>query len=194
MTNYVRQREQFLDNYGPQNEAQNETNCANVYKMFFDDQLLELIMSETNTYASQKIHARGFISLRSRMRELKPATTDEMYVVLAHFMLMGIIQKHTLRSYFSKNYNLPTPNFGMDRFESICNFMHFNNNDHVGIYQGASKIFKIYPVLSYLNTNFQSLYLPGHNIVIDESLTLCRGRLFSNSISPKVFQIWNKVI
>jgi hypothetical protein len=25
MTNYVGQREQFVDNYGPQNEAQNET-------------------------------------------------------------------------------------------------------------------------------------------------------------------------
>jgi hypothetical protein len=34
MTNYVGQREQFLDYYGPQNEAQNETHCAKVFKMF----------------------------------------------------------------------------------------------------------------------------------------------------------------
>ena len=54
--------------------------------------------------------------------------------------------------------------------------MHFNN-DHVGTYQGPSKLFKIYPVLSHLNTNFQSLYLLGQNIAIDESLTLWRGRL-----------------
>jgi len=58
-----------------------------------------------------------------------------MYVVLALFMLMGIILKPTLRSYFSKNYILATPIFGsiisMDGFESICNFMHFNNNDHM---------------------------------------------------------------
>jgi hypothetical protein len=32
MTNYVGQREQFVDNYGPQNE----THCAKVFKMFFD--------------------------------------------------------------------------------------------------------------------------------------------------------------
>ena len=31
---YVGQREQFVDNYGPQNEAQNETHCAKVFKMF----------------------------------------------------------------------------------------------------------------------------------------------------------------
>jgi hypothetical protein len=34
MTNYVGQREQFVDNYGPQNEVQNETHCAKVIKMF----------------------------------------------------------------------------------------------------------------------------------------------------------------
>jgi len=58
------------------------------------------------------------------MRDWKPVSKDEMYVVLAIFMLMGIIQKPKLRSYFSKNYILATPVFGsiisMDRFESIC--------------------------------------------------------------------------
>ena len=34
MTNYVGQREQFVDNYGPQNE----THCAKVFKMFVDDE------------------------------------------------------------------------------------------------------------------------------------------------------------
>jgi hypothetical protein len=44
MTNYVGQRENFCDNCGPQNEAQNETHCAKVFKMFFDDELVELIL------------------------------------------------------------------------------------------------------------------------------------------------------
>jgi hypothetical protein len=55
MTNYVGQREQFVDKYGPQNESQNKTQCAKVFKMFFDDELVELIVRETNTYAVQKI-------------------------------------------------------------------------------------------------------------------------------------------
>ena len=41
-----------------------------------------------------------------------------------------------------------------------------------------------YPVLSHLNTKFQSLYLPGQNIVIDESLTLWRGRLSFRQYIP----------
>jgi len=34
MTNYVGQREQFVDTYGPQNEAQTETHCAKLSKCF----------------------------------------------------------------------------------------------------------------------------------------------------------------
>jgi len=116
--------------------------------MFFDDQLVELIVRETNTYAAQKIQTRRLIPLRSRMRDWKPVTKNEMYIVLALFMLMGIIQNSTPGLYFSKNFILATPIFGsitsMDRFESICNFMHFKNNDHLGTYQGPSKLFKIY--------------------------------------------------
>jgi hypothetical protein len=51
MTKCVGQREQFVGNCGPQNEAQNETECDKVFKMFFTDDLMELIVRETNTYA-----------------------------------------------------------------------------------------------------------------------------------------------
>ena len=97
LTNYIGQRELFVDNCGPQNEALNETHYAKVFKMFFDDKLVELIVRETNTYAAQKIQARSFIPLCSRMRDWKPVTNkDKMYVVLALFMLIRIIQKPTL--------------------------------------------------------------------------------------------------
>lgn len=46
------------------------------------------------------------------MRDWKSVTADEVYVVLALFMLMGIVQKLTLCSYFSRNSVLATPAFG----------------------------------------------------------------------------------
>jgi len=66
MTNYVGQRENFFDNCGPQNEAQNETHSAKVFKMFFDDRLVDLTVRETNTNAAQKIQA-----LAQRLKSLK---------------------------------------------------------------------------------------------------------------------------
>jgi len=50
--------------------------------MIFDDELVEQIVRETNTYAGQKIQARSLIPLRSRMRDWEFVTKDEMYVVL----------------------------------------------------------------------------------------------------------------
>jgi hypothetical protein len=76
MINYLGQREQFVDNCGPHNKAQNITFCAKVFKMFFDYELVELIVRETNTYAAQKIQARSFNPLRSRLWDWIPVTTD----------------------------------------------------------------------------------------------------------------------
>jgi hypothetical protein len=54
MINYVGQREQFVDNCEPQNEAQNEMSVLKCSKCFFDYELMELIVHEMNTYAAQK--------------------------------------------------------------------------------------------------------------------------------------------
>jgi hypothetical protein len=180
MTKCAGQSEQFIGSCRPQSETQNETNCAKVFKMFFTDELMDIIVRETNTFAEQKIRARSLIPFRSRIRDWKLVTADEMNVVIALFMLMRMIQKLTPRYYFSKNSILATPVFSsvisMDCFEATCNFMHFNN-ERIGTYHEPSKLFKIYPVLSYLNKKLQSLYLSWQNIAIDESLTQWRGRL-----------------
>jgi len=106
------------------------------------------------------------------MLDWKPVINeDEMYVVLALFMLMGIIQKPTLRSYFSKHCILATPIFGsvisMDRLESVCNVMHFNNNDNIGTTRN--------------HLNFQNLSSPvpsQHIPFWKEKMTKCHIKLF----------------
>jgi hypothetical protein len=109
----------------------------------------------------------------------KPVTEGEIYVVLGLFMLMGIIQKPTLRSYFTTKRVISTPGFGdiitRDRLELICKFLHFANNEIINSFQGPKKLFKIFAVISHLNNKFQELYLPNQDISIDESLTLWKG-------------------
>jgi hypothetical protein len=75
------------------------TEDVDAFNMFFTQELIELIIHETNIYAEQCIKSRGItLPLRSRMRDWKPVSEDEIliYVVLALFMLMGIDQKPTL--------------------------------------------------------------------------------------------------
>lgn len=70
----------------------------------FDIALMQLIVDETNRYAQKEI-LKIIITFTfySRIRKWEDVTADELYMVLALFMLMGIVQAPKLRSYNSKN-------------------------------------------------------------------------------------------
>jgi hypothetical protein len=79
MENYVGQRKQFVGICGPQNDGKNVTEAVNVFKLFFTHELIALIVRETNRYAVQCINSRSLpIPFRSRMREWKPVSDDEI--------------------------------------------------------------------------------------------------------------------
>jgi len=89
---------------------------------------------------------------------------------------MGIVQKPTARSYFLKRRVISKPGFAdvisRERFELICKFLHFIDNESLPTYLGPPLLFKIYPVIWQLYIKFQTLYLPNQNIANDECLTL----------------------
>jgi hypothetical protein len=64
-----------------------------------------------------------------------------------------------------------------DRFELIAKFFHFVDNATQDSYSGPKKLFKIHPILTYLNNKFQTVYIPGENVAVDEFLTLWKGKL-----------------
>ena len=70
------------------------------------------------------------------------------------------------------------------RFELICKFLHFIDNESLPTFQGPPKLFKIYPVICHLNKKLQTLYLPNQNIAIDEILTPWKGRLSFRQYLP----------
>jgi hypothetical protein len=46
--NYVGWREQFVGKCGPQNEANSDTEGADIFKISFTQELVEIIVHETN--------------------------------------------------------------------------------------------------------------------------------------------------
>jgi hypothetical protein len=100
-------------------------------------------------------------------------------------MLMGIIQKPSLQPYFSTKRVIATPGFGdiitRVRLE-LSKFLYFSEKESQNTYQGPPKLFRIFPVISHLNSKFQTLYLPYQNISTDESLTVWKGRLAIQTI------------
>jgi hypothetical protein len=113
MGNYVRRQEIFSGISGPQDSARGLTNAADIFQQFFDEDIIQKIVTETNCYTEHFKNSRGNIfSRRLRVNEWQPITSEEIYVVQALFMLMGIVQNPSLRLYFSQNQLIATQFFG----------------------------------------------------------------------------------
>jgi hypothetical protein len=79
-----------------------ELDVMTVYENIFDAALVQLIVDETYRYAQPEIlKSVNPFTFHSRIRKWK--TMDEIYMFLALFMLMGIVQKPTFRSYYPQN-------------------------------------------------------------------------------------------
>jgi hypothetical protein len=102
--------EKFRGLCGPQFDISSDVVIVDMLEKLFDLSLVQHIVQDTNKYAQQQMakSAAPFTS-SSRIRKWKDVTVNEMYVVLALFMLMGIVQKPTQRSYNSKNCLWYTP-------------------------------------------------------------------------------------
>jgi hypothetical protein len=172
---FANSRKKFCDVCGPQLDISSDVGIVDVFEKLFDLSLVQDIVEETNKCAQQQIDkCAAPFTFCSRIRKGKDVTVDEMYFVLALFMLMEIVEKPTQRSYYSKNCLLFTSflpeTLSLERLELIIRFLHFNENSVLNEYIGPAKLFKIYPVIEQRNHKFRQLYLPKQNIVIDESL------------------------
>jgi hypothetical protein len=89
-------QEKFCDVCGPQFDISSDVGIVDMFEKLSDMRLLQHIVEETNKYAQQQIaKSAAPLTFCSRIRKWKNVTVDEMYVVLALFMLMGTVQKPT---------------------------------------------------------------------------------------------------
>jgi hypothetical protein len=54
-----------------------------------------------------------------------------------------------------------------DHFQLISKFLHFNNNTQCPP-DNEDKLFKVWPIIDSLVTQFKSMYIPHQQISIDE--------------------------
>jgi hypothetical protein len=102
MDNDIEPGEIFSGINGPQDSAKGLTDAVDIFEQFFDKDIVQKVATEGNCYAEPFKNSRGNIfSKCSRVNKWQPVTAEEIYVVLAPLMLMGIVQKPRLRLYFS---------------------------------------------------------------------------------------------
>ncbi|XP_064097458.1 piggyBac transposable element-derived protein 4-like [Macrobrachium nipponense] len=130
------------------------------FHVFFDDELIELICTETNRFAEQC--------------NADPVTPPELRVFLALNTLKGIVKKPEESLYWSKNPLLRTPIFAetmpFKRYKKIRQYLHFSDNEAYDANSHPNpKLNKIYPIYVHLENKFRTVYTPQRDISIDES-------------------------
>jgi hypothetical protein len=93
-------------------------------------------------------------------------------------ILMSQLKKHRIKEYWSTDPLIETPIFGTiftrDRYISILRYLHFADNEKIS---ASHRLSKLGSILDDLKKKFSNAMYPYQNLVVDESLTLWKGRL-----------------
>ncbi|XP_056392685.1 piggyBac transposable element-derived protein 4-like [Hyla sarda] len=152
------------------------------FKLFFSDDLINLIVAETNLYAEQFI-ARNPSKYYAKPHKWTPTDATEMYKFWGLLLNMGLCKKPTIRSYWVTDILYHTPLYPLvmsrTRFEILFRFLHYNNNDECLPQSDPAfdRLFKIRPLITHFNSKFCQVYTPQKQISVDESLVHFKGRL-----------------
>ena len=165
---------QFIGN--PKTRVKEAQTPVEFWNHIFPENLVQLILFETNRYAESICNSSNVRQRYSRINKWEPTNAEEFNIFIALLILQGIIRKPELEMYFTTDELLTTPVFNKimiaDRFQILLKMLHFETN------QGAdNKLKKILPVIDALRSSFKSLYKPGRFLNVDESLHLYKGRL-----------------
>ena len=133
------------------------------FHLFVDDDILSHIVIETNRFAEQFIQGNE-IRRRSRVNHWTPTNKEEMKQFIGLTILMGIIHKPTVESYWSMDPLYTTPVFKAimprDRYIILMKFFHLNDNEKMPDANDADvdKLFKVRPLIDHLLKKFQEVY------------------------------------
>ncbi|CAH1998833.1 unnamed protein product [Acanthoscelides obtectus] len=150
------------------------------YNLFLDDEIMDLIVSNTNLYATQelcKLIAREEITTGSRYNAWTDTNREEMKIFIAFLLWMGLDRKPEIRDYWKKHIlykNDVSCYISRNRFELLLGFIHFADNEMAS---PDNRLYKIEHLLRLLNNKFSIMFEPGEKITIDESMIPFRGRI-----------------
>ena len=146
------------------------------YKLFLTDELIDLMVLETNQYAEQEIERHRPLRRTSRFHHWTKVDAGEMKKFIGILHLMGLVRLPTIEHYWSRDvlygFNGCSSVMSRNRFQMILRFWHFANNE-----EEETRLDKVMPLVDQLNNKMTEIYHPDRDLSIDESMMLWRGRL-----------------
>nr|XP_031830867.1 piggyBac transposable element-derived protein 4-like [Nomia melanderi]XP_031830868.1 piggyBac transposable element-derived protein 4-like [Nomia melanderi]XP_031830869.1 piggyBac transposable element-derived protein 4-like [Nomia melanderi] len=154
-----------------------------VAKLYFTDDLFQIIVTETNKYYAKNSYKYRTSKSTGKWTEL---TIPELKKWFGLIIIMGLIRKGKLIDYWSTNPVIETPIFSKvmsrNRFRQILSCLHFSDNDNMP--GNADRLFKIQPIVNHFKQKFNDVYKPMQKLLLEEDIIPWRGRLNFQVYNP----------
>lgn len=138
-----------------------------VFELFFDSEVIQYLVSESNKYAVQKNDSNPSIS------------EEEMKVYLGILLLSGYVELPEKRSFWEDALDvhniLVSESMRRNRFLDICKYLHCVDNTNIPTNEG-DKLWKVRPLFEKLSSRFMEQYRPESRMDFDESMIRYYGR------------------
>lgn len=167
----------FTQVCGPLIELDFESPLA-IFNYFFDDNLMQMIVDESNKYAQQT-------------KIILDLSITELRAFFGICIIMGFHKLPSIRMYWCSDPNLQVDRISgimtLKRFLKILRYIHLNENLSMPMKGEAEfdRLYKIRPLITHLNTKFQSAFSPSRYLSIDESMVRFNGRSTLKQYMPK---------
>lgn len=155
------------------------------YNLFFSDDIINLIVVETNRNAEQFLLSNR-PSKSSQFLKWIPTNFEEIKKFIGLLLWMGLVELPSIESYWSKKQmysnNVAGNVMPKNRFELLLQFWHFADNEKA---PEGDKIYKIQDLIKKLVQNFQNVMEPGELMAVNETMIPFRGRLTFKQYIPR---------
>ena len=150
------------------------------FKIFFDDDILQHIVHQSNLYATQKGK-----TLNLTVEELEQFIGTVLYSTIFHLP--------RTRMYWKNSCRVPqiADVFSRKRWEDLKKYLHFNDNTFMPAKtdKNGDKLFKIRPLVDKLVKKFQEI--PQQQMLcIDEQIVPYKGRASLKQYNPQKPNKW----
>lgn len=168
---------------GPSNSVQVDLESPlKTFTSFFDEILFDIFIKESNKFATQ----RG---------ANLDVTKVEMAAFFGILIIMGFHTLPSIRLYWSTDINFKVERISeimpMKRFLKILRYFHIADNSQMPKPGDPNhdKLYKIRPLINYLNLKFKDSFCPSRWLSVDESMVKFKGRSSLKTIK-RGFKVW----
>ena len=162
---------------------QDSAKADHYFPKVFGGQTVDLIVEETNRYASQSLSNNP-----PHLATWKNVCKEELKAYFGVCVIMGINQLPRIADYWKDDLGNPGIKQTMtsNRFQEISQFLHFPDSTRTPAHgkNGYDQLYKVRLVLNAILENSQRCYSPNKHIAIDEGMIALKGRLSFRQYMP----------